>query len=538
MANPFYNYDGQVVVGTLARAEQIAVELTQVAAGFNGLTVQGVDSGVANAYVVTVTSGGPSAAYADGGIVEFKASASNTGACTINVNSVGVVSLTNFQGQSLAGGAIIAGTWYRIMYNSTFSCYTVIAPTSQVITSNTISPSAPTNKVGLTASGGVSTACVPIDATYALDVTIAPTWTGAHIFANSVTFNSTVSFAGGLTLTGNASQYAATLDGNAGTGVSFGLEVNAGTNSSDVALLVQNAAASTGFFKIDGAGNVTVGAPTGGGKGLGTINATGLFVNGVAVLTSSAAGANPTAKIGLATVNGAAATFMRSDGAPPLDVSISPTWTGNHIFTPTSGQAVNINVPVNQVGFVITGGTNTSNNYLAELISGQGSGFSSGLFIQAGTTSADNALLINNAANSLNYLSVYGDGQVMIGAPPAATKQTSTFFQVGYLDAPQDNHTTSFTLALINRGKSKYLTGSTAGQSATIPANSSVAFPVGTVVTIDNESTQSWAINITTDTLMWMPTKATGNRTLTAGGVCTLYKATATKWHIWGFGIT
>lgn len=42
--------------------------------------------------------------------------------------------------------------------------------------------------------------------------------------------------------------------------------------------------------------------------------------------------ANPTASIGLTTVNGSASTAMRSDAAPALDVSISPHWTGAHTF--------------------------------------------------------------------------------------------------------------------------------------------------------------------------------------------------------------
>lgn len=45
-------------------------------------------------------------------------------------------------------------------------------------------------------------------------------------------------------------------------------------------------------------------------------------------------GANPaTAKVGLTAVNGAAVSFMRSDAAPPLDVSIAPTWTGAHTWS-------------------------------------------------------------------------------------------------------------------------------------------------------------------------------------------------------------
>lgn len=43
--------------------------------------------------------------------------------------------------------------------------------------------------------------------------------------------------------------------------------------------------------------------------------------------------ANPAASIGLTAVNGVAATAMRSDAAPALDVGINPTWTGVHHFS-------------------------------------------------------------------------------------------------------------------------------------------------------------------------------------------------------------
>ncbi|WEX10294.1 head fiber protein [Chelativorans sp. AA-79] len=46
-----------------------------------------------------------------------------------------------------------------------------------------------------------------------------------------------------------------------------------------------------------------------------------------------AGAANPSATIGLVAKNGAANTFMRSDGAPALDQGIAPTWTGKHIFS-------------------------------------------------------------------------------------------------------------------------------------------------------------------------------------------------------------
>lgn len=47
--------------------------------------------------------------------------------------------------------------------------------------------------------------------------------------------------------------------------------------------------------------------------------------------------ANPTGQVGLTAVNGVATTAMRSDAAPSLDVSISPTWTGTHTFQTSAG---------------------------------------------------------------------------------------------------------------------------------------------------------------------------------------------------------
>lgn len=53
----------------------------------------------------------------------------------------------------------------------------------------------------------------------------------------------------------------------------------------------------------------------------------------VAMVSGIPLAANPTASIGLTVVNGVATTFMRSDAAPPLDVTISPTWTGTHTWS-------------------------------------------------------------------------------------------------------------------------------------------------------------------------------------------------------------
>jgi hypothetical protein len=49
--------------------------------------------------------------------------------------------------------------------------------------------------------------------------------------------------------------------------------------------------------------------------------------------SGGAAVANPTGTVGLAAVNGVAATAIRSDGAPALSQAIVPTWTGIHTWS-------------------------------------------------------------------------------------------------------------------------------------------------------------------------------------------------------------
>lgn len=63
-----------------------------------------------------------------------------------------------------------------------------------------------------------------------------------------------------------------------------------------------------------------------------TTNGKGLTTAQSAVGITQPTAANPSASVGLSAVNGSASTFLRSDGAPPLDQSIVPTWTGTHTF--------------------------------------------------------------------------------------------------------------------------------------------------------------------------------------------------------------
>jgi hypothetical protein len=52
--------------------------------------------------------------------------------------------------------------------------------------------------------------------------------------------------------------------------------------------------------------------------------------------TGTVLAANPSASVGLTAINGSASTYMRSDAAPAISQSITPTWTGVHTFNGAS----------------------------------------------------------------------------------------------------------------------------------------------------------------------------------------------------------
>ncbi len=79
---------------------------------------------------------------------------------------------------------------------------------------------------------------------------------------------------------------------------------------------------------------------------------------------------------------------------------------------------VTINGAAGSPALTVNGAANQHTaNFLASTTSGQ----SLGVVIEAGTTSADYALLVNNAINTLNYFEVRGDGKILGDGPTAGT---------------------------------------------------------------------------------------------------------------------
>lgn len=111
--------------------------------------------------------------------------------------------------------------------------------------------------------------------------------------------------------------------------------------------------------------------------------------------------------------------------------------------------------------------------------------------------------------------------------------------QVGYLDIPFNTQNGTYSLVITDRGKTIYHTSGSA-HTYTVPTNTSVAFPVGTVVTVINANgggdvTLAAAVGVT---LRQAGSSNTGSRTLAANGVATLIKVDTNTWYISGVGMT
>lgn len=129
MTNSYFNHDSPLARHTLARAAAINTIATAIASAFDllpsatdlarGRSTYAADSGAADALVVSMPS--TMTAYEEGAHILVKVAASNTGACTINVDGLGVRSIKTPDGEDPAAGDLGAGDFVDLVYDSTNS---------------------------------------------------------------------------------------------------------------------------------------------------------------------------------------------------------------------------------------------------------------------------------------------------------------------------------------------------------------------------------------------------------------------------------
>lgn len=188
--------------------------------------------------------------------------------------------------------------------------------------------------------------------------------------------------------------------------------------------------------------------------------------------------------------------------------------------------------------------SNASSNYALNVFSAAAG--SRGLLIAAGASSSDVCADFNNSANTVAYLRILGEGSVIIGTPTGNGQGLGTLNATGlfvnggpvYSGIPQNLQSTNYTFVLADANKHVFQNAA-GGHTYTIPANASVAFPIGTAITVINGTVAApMTLSITTDVLTFLPSGSTGSRTIAAGGLGTLLKISATSWVLTGVGIT
>ena len=121
------------------------------------------------------------------------------------------------------------------------------------------------------------------------------------------------------------------------------------------------------------------------------------------------------------------------------------------------------------------------------------------------------------------------------GSPAVGTTSTGTS-GFGYMGLPQNSATTgAYGVVAADAGLHIY---SSATRTITIPANGTIAMPIGSTIAFVAGTGATVTIAITSDTMYLAGTGTTGSRTLAAFGMATAVKITSTSWIISGNGLT
>lgn len=131
-----------------------------------------------------------------------------------------------------------------------------------------------------------------------------------------------------------------------------------------------------------------------------------------------------------------------------------------------------------------------------------------------------------------NSITLAGTDSTTMTFPPASS-------EIGYLNVPQNGQSTAYTTVLADAGK-LISHPSTDANARTFTIDNGVAYPLGTVISFSNMTTQNVTIDLSSGTLYWsnISPVGTGSRTLGQYGLATAVKIETNVWFISGSQLT
>jgi hypothetical protein len=264
------------------------------------------------------------------------------------------------------------------------------------------------------------------------------------------------------------------------------------------------------------------------------------FVGGTLNIPNYAAGAGTgtVTSASVVSANGFAGTVASATTTPAITIttSVSGLLKGNGSAVSAATVGTDYQAPISLttsgstgVATLVSNVLNIPNYSAAGTVTSitAGTGLSGGTITGSGTIAIDSSVVTLTGIQTLTNKTITG-----LASASTSLDSSGTGYAVGFRTMPQSSNT-SGTLILSDSAKHYYVTS-----GVTVPLNSSVAFDIGTVITIVSNSTAITIIPASGVTLQLANSSSAGTRSVASNGIATLIKVAVNTWYCSGTGVT